>query len=236
MFKLFSPTDVRREAVQDGLIAAPAVASWAWVTGMAMAQSGLQHEEAVGFSIISYAGTAQLTALPLMLAGAPLLVTFLSALMVNLRFVIYSGALRPSFKHLSWWRRVRLAVLVSDMGFAFYMRRESHWLTHPERDRYFLWLGFIIYLVWNIASLAGILAASLIPAEWGINVGGTLVLVALLVPLIRSRAEAVGALVAAVASLGAYSLPLKLGTLLAILLGITAALITDHIEQKRRDH
>jgi predicted branched-subunit amino acid permease len=235
MLSAFSAIDVRRHAIQDGLIAAPAVASWAWVTGMAMAQSGLLHSEALGFSLICYAGTAQLTALPLMIAGAPLLVTFFSALMVNLRFVIYSGALRPSFQQLSLWRRMRLAVIISDMGFAFYMRRESHWLQHPERERYFLWVGAIIYVVWNVASVLGIIASSFIPAEWGINVGGTLVLVALLVPLIRVKAEAVGALTAAVMAVSAHALPLKLGTLLAILSGIVAALIMDYWENARRE-
>ena len=90
-----SVISVRREAIKDALIAAPAVGSWAWVTGMAMAQSGLLHREAVGFSVIAYAGTAQLAALPLMVAGAPFWVSFVSALMVNLRFIIYSAALRP---------------------------------------------------------------------------------------------------------------------------------------------
>jgi predicted branched-subunit amino acid permease len=144
-----------------------------------------------------------------------------------LRFIIYSGALRPSFKDLSAFRRIRLAVIISDMGFAFYMQREAQWRLHPDRERYFLWLGVIVYAVWNLASILGILAATLIPSSWGINVGGTLVLVALLVPLIRSRPEAVGAFVSALVSLACHELPLKLGTLLAILMGIVAALLLD---------
>jgi len=226
-----APPSVRREAIKDALIAAPAVGSWAWVTGMAMAQSGLLPSEAIGFSVISYAGTAQLAALPLMVAGAPFLVSFVSALMVNLRFIIYSAALRPSFRHLSLFRRIRLAVMVSDMGFGFYMRREEHWLAHPERDQYFLWLGVAIYLVWNVSSLLGIVAASLIPPSWGINVGGTLVLVALLVPVIRSIPECAAALVSAATALVCHQLPLNTATLVAIVAGITVALVVDGIKR-----
>lgn len=221
---------VRREAIKDALIAAPAVGSWAWVTGMAMAQSGLLHREAVGFSVISYAGTAQLAALPLMVAGAPFWVSFVSALMVNLRFIIYSAALRPSFRHLSFFKRIRLAVIVSDMGFGFYMQREERWLHHPERDRYFWWLGILIYLVWNAASLLGIFAATLIPPTWGIKVGGTLVLVALLVPVVRSVPELAAAVVAGGIAIVAHELPLNTATLVAIVSGIAVALWLDGLK------
>jgi predicted branched-subunit amino acid permease len=74
----------------------PAIAALALVTGVAMAKSALTLNEGIGMSLIAYAGAAQLAALPLMVAGAPIVVTVLSALMVNLRFVIYSAALAPA--------------------------------------------------------------------------------------------------------------------------------------------
>ena len=48
-------------------------------------------------SLLVYAGSAQLAALPLIAAGAPLWVIVATGFITNLRFVIYSAALRPHF-------------------------------------------------------------------------------------------------------------------------------------------
>lgn len=201
--------------------------AWSLMTGVAMAKSGLSLGQATGMSLIAYAGAAQLAALPLMVSGAPIAVTILSALMVNLRFVIYSAALAPSLRMLPIRERLALGYLVSDMGFVFYMRHESVLRTDPMRKWYFLGLGLMVFAVWHVSSLVGLYAAAVIPTRWGLDFIGTLALLALLVPMLNSRAAWTGALVAASISLMLRTLPFRLGVVIAIVSGIAAAVLTE---------
>jgi predicted branched-subunit amino acid permease len=205
----------------------PAMAAWSLVTGVAMAKSALTLGQAVGMSLIAYAGAAQLAALPLMVAGAPIVVTVLSALMVNLRFVIYSAAIAPSLRMLPLGQRLGLGYLISDLGFVFYMRREAALRDDPMRKWYFLGLGAIVFVVWHAASLVGLFAATAIPESWGLDFVGTLALLALLVPMLATRPSQVGAAVAATLSLSLHRLPFKLGVVTAILAGIGAAVLAE---------
>ena len=89
-------------AIAPGLVA---LTIWGIVTGVAMSRSGLSDQTAAAMSLLVYAGSAQLTALPLMAAGAPLWLIFAAGIIVNLRFVIFGAALHPYFKDLSWGKR-----------------------------------------------------------------------------------------------------------------------------------
>jgi len=73
----------------------PGAAAWGLVSGVAMVKGGLAVPWAIFMSLTVYAGSAQLAALPLIATGMPLWVIVATGLITNLRFVIYSAALRP---------------------------------------------------------------------------------------------------------------------------------------------
>jgi predicted branched-subunit amino acid permease len=223
-----------RRGLADMLPVSPAVAAWGLVTGVAMAQSGLALSESVGLSLIAYAGSAQLAALPLLVAGAPIAVSVLTALMVNLRFVIYSAAVAPSFRSYPLRQRLALGYLLGDISFVVYMRNESRWRSSPSRDWYFLGLGFTMFCVWHVASLVGLFAATAIPREWGLDFAGLLALLALWVPALASRPTLAGSVVAAGLSLALDRLPYKVGLVAAILAGIAVAVATDRWREANR--
>ncbi|NBO82082.1 MAG: branched-chain amino acid ABC transporter permease, partial [Betaproteobacteria bacterium] len=58
--------------VRDMVPAMVAMVAWGIVTGVAMVQSGLSTGQALGMTLMVYAGSAQLTSLPLFAAAAPL--------------------------------------------------------------------------------------------------------------------------------------------------------------------
>jgi predicted branched-subunit amino acid permease len=84
-------------ALREGALASASLligmAPWGIVTGVAMVSAGLSRSEAVGMSLLVFAGSAQLAVLPLLIAKAPLWVMYATALVVNLRYIIYSGML-----------------------------------------------------------------------------------------------------------------------------------------------
>lgn len=212
---------------RDFLPAIPGMAAWAVVTGVAMAKSGLSLVQVVGLSIIGFAGAAQLAALPLLVAGAPAAVAVLTALMVNLRFVIYSAGLAPSLRSLPFGQRMAAGYLVSDFGFVLFMRGGPALFESPYRVAYYFGVSSLMAIVWHVAALIGIVAATRIPTQWGLEFAGTLALVALLVPMLASRPAVLGAFTAATGSLLLRQLPFKTGVVLSILAGMAVAVTAD---------
>lgn len=175
---LFPQTQPERAAFRDGvrdlLPSATGTFAWALVTGVAMVKSGLSLWQCLGMTLFVYAGSAQLAALPLIAAAAPVWVIVVTALVINLRFVTYSVAMRHELREFSVGRRVALGYITGDIGFAVFMsklRREPN-LAH--KDWYFLGGSMCNWVAWQSASLIGIFAGASIPTEWGLGLDRTL--------------------------------------------------------------
>jgi predicted branched-subunit amino acid permease len=222
-----------RVGVTDIAPAIPATVAWGLVTGVAMAQSSLDLPQAYGLSILAYAGAAQLAALPLLTAHAPLVVTVLTALIANLRFVIYSAALKSEFAMLPFPRRLGLAYLMGDVPFVIYSR-QSPQFDRTLRPVYFLGLGLCNIVIWHLGSFAGLIAAGRVPAEWGLDFAGMVALIALLVPLLATRAALAASAVGGAAAIALDSLPAHAGLVVATLAGIVAAFLAEHLSGRGR--
>src|SRR6478735_10775899 len=99
------------------------IAAWGVVAGVAMAKSGMGVSLAIFMSVVTYAGSAQIAALPLIAADAPMWVVWATTLCVGLRFMAFSFHYRPYFAHLPRGRRVALSFLMGDTNFAIFARR-----------------------------------------------------------------------------------------------------------------
>jgi predicted branched-subunit amino acid permease len=225
----------RRAAWKAGLRAvAPALvalAVWGLVTGVAMVKSGLTQAQAVGMSLLLFAGSAQLAALPLIIADAPIWVVLLTTAVVNLRFVIFSAGLYPYFRHLSMGKRLALGYVTGDVSFALSV---SRWAAQPEPPRgsseqtwFYIGICTSTWLAWQLSSIAGIFLGAGIPASWGLDFVAVLALLALVLPMIAGPPTIAGALVAGVVAVLASAAPLKLGLVVAVIAGISAAMLVD---------
>jgi predicted branched-subunit amino acid permease len=225
-----SDPDARR-GMRDMLPMAPGIAAWGVVTGVAMVQSGLGVPLSLFMSLVVYAGTAQLVALPLMAAGAPMLVIWAAALCVNLRFVIYSAHWRSYFGRLSRARRLALSYVAADVNYVLFHKAFPDPQPASGQLPYFVGSSATLWLVWQLASIAGILLADVIPLAWGLGFAGTLAMLGLALSLIQDRASLIVATVAGTAAVAAFALPLKLNIVVAIAAAVAAGLI---VEQARR--
>ncbi len=234
----------RRDAWLDGLrVVAPAlIALFAWglVTGVAMVKSGLTQWQALGMSLLLFAGSAQLAALPLIAADAPIWVVLLTTAVVNLRFVIFTAGLYPYFRHLPLPRRMLLGYFTGDVSFALSV---SRWATQPlpehgSRERTWFYLGICsgTWVVWQVSSIAGIFLGGGIPGTWGLDFVAILALVALVLPMIAGAPTVAGALVAGVVAVLAAGAPLKLGLVVAVLAGISVAMAVDILLERMDRH
>ncbi|MFO1454930.1 MAG: AzlC family ABC transporter permease [Steroidobacteraceae bacterium] len=219
--------DAFLRGVRELLPAGPGVFAWGLVTGVAMVKSGLTVAQASGFSLLAYAGSAQLAALPLIAGAAPVWVVAFTALIVNLRFVVYSAFTRGSFTHLSAARRTLLGYLVGDVMFVRYVALLTNHPDYPQRVAYYLGGAASNWVIWQVSSLLGIFGADVIPTDWGLELAGTLALVALVVPLCARWPALAGVTVASVVAVLARGLPLRLGLLLAVFAGMASALVVE---------
>ena len=225
----------RRDALLAGVWrAVPSLVAtgiWGIVAGVAMVKSGLSPWQAAGMSLLVFAGSAQLAALPLIAAHAPIWVVLLTALVVNLRFVIFSAALYPHVKKVPLAPRMLLGYLTADFGFAVSMAR---WVNLPPEERgspaqiwFLVGATASTWFVWQVTSIAGVVLGAQIPAAWGLDFAIVVSLIALTLPMIASRPALVGAVTAGIVAVLAAALPLRLGLVLAVVVGISAAMATD---------
>jgi predicted branched-subunit amino acid permease len=224
---VITPRDAFVHGVRDLLPAAPGVFAWGLVTGVAMVKSGLGVPEAIVLSLLAYAGSAQLAALPLIATFAPIWLIFVTAVIVNLRFVVYSVMARSHFAGLSMRRRLWLGYLVGDIMFARFSALLEREPNYPHRIAYYFGGASCNWMWWQVSSILGIVAATAIPVSWGLELAGTLTLIALLVPLCRQWPVMAGATVAAATSVLAHDLPLRLGLPLGIVFGVATAFVAD---------
>lgn len=223
-----------RRGVRAALPAAPGVVAWGLVTGVAMVKSGLAVHWAIVISLLVYAGSAQLATLPLIAAGQSFWIVSLAAFVTNLRFVIYSASLRRWFEAYSLRRRAVLGYFTGDFTFAMFMRRVAREGEFAHRDAWFLGACGFNWIVWQVTSIVGILAATAIPSEWGLQFAGTLALLALAIPLCLEWPGLAGAAVAAPIAVLARGLPFGLGLFAGIVAGICAAVAVDTLIARRK--
>ena len=217
---------------RDMVETALGIAAWGLLTGVAMAKSDLPTGLAVLMSLIVFAGSAQLTALPLLSAGAPLWVIWATALCVNLRFVVFSAGWRRYFGPLPRAQRLRMAYFSADLDYALFLRRFPEPPPVSDAVPYF-WGGVALnWLAWQLPSLAGIFLGDLIPTAWGLGFAGTLALLALVFAMLGDRAAWAAAGVAGAAAVAAYGLPLKLNILVAIAAAVAVGLLVERLPER----
>ncbi len=149
----------------------PPVFTWGLVTGVAMSKSILTIPQAIGMTILVYAGSSQLAVLPLLAAGLPIWTALLTAFIVNVRFVIFSAGLMQHFGHLPFMRRVLLGFFNGDLPYVFFSQRFPR--TGPEagKEGYFWGMTLTSWVAWQASSILGIVGASLFPDSWGAGAG-----------------------------------------------------------------
>ena len=212
-----------------------AIAVWGVVTGVAMVRGGMSHTAAGAMSLVAYAGSAQLAVLPLIVARAPIPVVVATAALVNLRFVISGAACRRFFIRLPWRQRLTASYFNGDVGFALFMARYGRAVETgtPEQFGWFWGVGLTNWAVWHVSSLVGIAIAGLFPGSWGLDLAAVLALVAVLVPMMSGVPAIAGVLSTAVFSLVLIDLPMRLGVLAAVVIGVSVALGVEQLAVAR---
>ncbi|WP_167144848.1 AzlC family ABC transporter permease [Pseudomonas sp. OTU750018] len=192
------------------------------IYGALASLAGLSLGQALGMSLLVYAGSAQFIAISLLTLGSGAVVILLTTLVVNLRHVLYSAALQPYVGKLSQRWRVPLAFGLTDETFAVVQRR---YLARGMTDHgqwYHAGVALALYLSWVSSSLVGALFGQNVPnlAGWGLDFAMLATFIGIVVPALRNQPQIAAALVAGAVALLCHAWPYKLGLMAAALSGI----------------
>ena len=188
--------------------------------------------------VMVFAGSSQLAAIPLLIAGAPMWVILATATCVNLRFVVFSAHLRAYMMHLPLWERLVTGYLTTDLTYVMFTNRypssEANDAQRLAQQAYLAGNVLVSWTAWVGCSVMGVVLANFIPTQWGLGFAGILALLGILCSLASSRLRVVSAAVAGAAAVAAFALPFKLNVLVAIAAAVALCLILEETRLARR--
>jgi predicted branched-subunit amino acid permease len=224
-------TDAFLHGIRTLMPLTPGVIPFGLVTGVMAIEMGMSPGTAMGMTMLFYSGSAQMVALQLLHNGVLPVAIVVTALIINLRFIMYSASLAPHLHHLPRRWTWPLSYLLSDQSFALYSLRLS--AGQPDRFGHYFYAGTAIgmWLTWQLSVLAGVFLGASIPESWSLSFAIPLSFLALLVPNLRSAASLGAAAAGGLIAVLAIDMPYNLGLVMASTGGVLAGLL---IERFRR--
>lgn len=204
------------------------VVPFALVAGITAVDAGLTTAQAVGMSVVVFAGAAQLAAIELIGETAPAAVVVLTAVVINLRFVMYSASIAPHFRRFGAPTKWLSAYLLTDQAYALSVTEYGE--TEPtERSRLWFYLGTAVtlWVVWQVGTLAGALVGATIPAGFSLEFAVPLTFLALLFHALDDRPTRAAALVGGGGAALAAPLPFNLGLVTGAIAGIALGVVVE---------
>ncbi|XAW87694.1 AzlC family ABC transporter permease [Vibrio sp. CDRSL-10 TSBA] len=204
-----------------------AVLPWGLLAGSFAIDAGLNPLESQALSAILFAGSAQLVATGMFKAGAGLLTMLITTLFITSRHLLYSISMRSKISPLPTRWRLILGFLLTDELFALCGQQNEQQFNRW----YALGAGLSFYLCWNLATLAGIVAGSYIPAltDLGLEFAVAATFIAIVVPNIKSVPVLVSVIVALVLSVTLNVLQIEGSLMIASIGAMLAGFATEQL-------
>jgi predicted branched-subunit amino acid permease len=177
--------------------------------------AGLSVWETQALSLFVFAGSSQFSAAQMFAAGAGGPAIILTTFLLNVRHALYGMSLARILK-LNPGQRALGAYFLTDEAYGVFVASGS------RSYAFLMGAEMSLFIAWNAFTLAGALAGALLPdpTSLGVDFVFPLSFLALLLPLLRTRAEIIVAVLSgALAWLVSSRLPGGLGILLTGLAG-----------------
>lgn len=110
-----------RQGAHSALPLTSGIVPFGLITGVTAIGMGLSPADAIGMTLLFYSGSAQMVVMQLMQSAALPVTMVVTALVINLRFLMYSASLAPHLGQLPRRRKWPMAYMLSDQSFALCM-------------------------------------------------------------------------------------------------------------------
>ena len=196
--------------------------------------SGLGALSVLGMSSVVFAGSAQIVAVQLFNAAAPVAVMLVTILMVNLRHVLYSASLNPKLKRLSSRWKWILSYFLTDEAYAVTIIHYDKNSASLNNHWFFLGAGVTMWSAWQASTAIGVFVGTVIPKNLPLDFAITLTFIALLIPMLKDRTNVVVSVTAGIVAFSTLNLPFRLNLIIAVIFAVGVGLSVDWFERNRR--
>lgn len=192
-------------AVRDCLPLAVSVVPFGMILAATAVSTGFSPLQAVVMGVIIFGGAAQAAMVDLAGQNTSIGVIVFTALVINLRYVMYSGSIAPHLRKLSTVRRSVMATILIDQIYALAITEFSH---NPDTNEwwYYLGAGFPMVIAWVGSQIVGAVVGSRIPESLQLQFVLPLVFVSLVFTAVEDRPTKVAAAVAALVAIAGAGL------------------------------
>jgi 4-azaleucine resistance transporter AzlC len=216
-----SPRD-RKAIIRDGVAVGIATGAYGISFGAVAVAAGLDVLQACVLSLLVFTGASQFALVGVLAAGGAPLSGAATALLLGSRNTLYGIRLAPLLEW-SGLRRAAAAHLVIDESTAMAVLRPSAQAARVG----FLSTGLAVFVLWNLATLAGALAGTALgdPRTYGLDAAVGAAFLALLWPRLADRRNQLVAVLGAALALGlvpvtAAGVPVLAAAAVALLAGV----------------
>lgn len=207
------------------------VAPFGLVIGVSAAQADVSTLAGWLTGPLLYGGSAQIATIELLDAGAAPLIVILSALIINLRLILYSGAMAPHWRDRPRWWRLLAGYLLVDPSFAVGADGYERPTDRARAHAHYIGGALTLWVAWLAVLATGAVIGTSLPAALQLEFAIPLYLVGEVVSRLRAKPTRRAALTAAAVSAVAVAAPLHLGLVAGILAGLAAGLLVKEVRR-----
>lgn len=194
------------------------------VVGTVCAEAKLTFFQSAMMNLFLYSGTAQLAAVELMSEKALAVVVVASALVINLRFILYSAGMSPYMSQSGFWAKLGVAHTLTDQSYAVMVANKK--LKEPsDFVSFYFGTALCVFLAWHGSWVIGYIFGNFAPSNWNLDFAIPLSFLALMLPSLKNKKYVLVALASTLLSVVLYNMPLKLGLLTTALVSILFAFL-----------
>ncbi len=207
-----------------------AVVPWGILAGSLAVEAGLFNLQAQAVSAIIFAGSVQLVGMGMIKLGAGLSTLLLTTLFLTSRHLLYSATMRTRIASMPLHKRLILGFLLTDELFAV--------CSHQTRKEFNFWFafgaGFSFYLIWQIASLSGILLGQAIPNldELGLDFAVAATFIAIVIPTVKKLSVLITVIMALVLSVFLSIQAVEGGIIIASLIAMSVGYLISILRKE----
>jgi len=198
------------------------VAPFGLVIGVSAAQADIPTLAGWLTGPLIYAGSAQVATIQMLDAGAAPYAVIVTALVINLRLVLYSGAMATYWRGTPMWWRLLGGYLLIDPSFAVGVERYGQESDRRRGHAHYLGAAVVLWVTWIAVIAVGATAGAQLPQWLRLEFLIPLFLIGEIVPKLRQVATRRAVLVAAAVAVACLSVPMHLGIAIGIVAGIAA--------------
>lgn len=210
----------------------PGVIPFGLLTGVMAVNMGMSPGTTMGMTLLFYSGSAQMVALQLLHNSVLPMAIVVTALVINLRFIMYSASLAPHLHHLPRRWTWPVSYMLSDQSYALCTLKLSSGELGRFAHHYYAGTALAMWLSWQVSVLAGVYVGASIPETWSLGFAIPLSFLALLVPGLRSAASLGAAVVGGAIAVLAVDMPYNLGLVTASIGGVVAGLLIESARKR----